>query len=137
MTKNKEATEHNRKPVDAAVAAKETPATTEETRDPNTIGGKTEGTEAMGPEDIVDKPTKADAMARSVPGAATVGITSPLPAANLALNAKDADRPEHTLAYVQGRLAKRAGVPAEDTPYGDGADLKAWRKGYDFEAKHG
>lgn len=40
--------------------------------------------------------------------------------------------PEHRAAYEQGRAAYLAGIDREDAPHGEGDDLDAWRKGWDF-----
>lgn len=79
-------------------------------------------------------PTKAKkaapAKAKAAPKAEPKPVAPPSP------EERTADPVVHA-AYEQGRAARRARIARDDAPHGDGRELEAWRKGYDFEEKHG
>lgn len=47
---------------------------------------------------------------------------------------KAPDDAEKSVAFEQGRTAYRARIAKDDAPHGEGPLLKAWLKGYEFEA---
>lgn len=49
---------------------------------------------------------------------------------------KPEDDPALHAAYEQGRAARRSAIAKADAPFGEGRNLDAWLKGYDFEDEH-